>query len=467
MVTSDMLLHLIADLQGDITVTHGRRKLLKYAQSTSGARLALLFIFDKEHQILVLLEQCGRRPQHPQQPQASLPAASRKREQFNPKSISARGLFGSALHMQHFLHIFHAHNDPRSLQEEQYWIGTGDHVILKAIGQQQAVLVLCFDAADKTQPTYSTPAITDEGNLLVCTTLLSAYLSTNAKKVPPKRESNDIKLKAAIDQERSRIARDIHDGAVQNIVHAIHKLEFIQRVLDKQPETALYEISRTSDILKESLHDLRFGISSLLPLQLEEQGFDAALQNLLDEHNEPTFKIDYERDDFARLPLSLEAPIFRFIQEALNNVRKHAQASCVVIRIRVLVGLLLVEVSDNGRGFDVEKVMGAGRSLYRIGLRAMRKRVEEAGGKWEIVSKPGEGTTVRARFLLATPSLVLTQREREVLRLLAEGLTNRAIAEKLSVSIETIKSHVHHIMQKMQVNDRTQAAVIATRQQWL
>src|SRR2546421_3278824 len=505
MVTSDMLLHLIADLQGDMTVTHGRRTLLKYAQTTSGARLALLFVFHKEHQTLVLLERYSQRPQRLKQG-LHTSSISTKKERFNTKRISAQGLFGSALHRQGFLHILHAYNDPRILKEEQYWIGLDDDVILSAIGQQQGVLVLCFDPVDKTQPTYSTRAITDEGNLLVCTALLSAYLSTNDKRVPPKggnaaslrnrapglsasnstlflplenvgatlavarqQELYEIKLKVAIDEERSRIARDIHDGVAQNIVHAIHKLEFIQRVLEKQPDVALQEISRTSDLLKESWHDLRQGISSLIPLQLEEQGFDAALQNLLHEHmhDEPTLKIDYERDDFTRLPLSLEVPIFRFIQEALNNVLKHAQASHVIIRIRVLVGLLLVEVSDNGKGFDVEEAMGTGRSLYHIGLRVMRERVQEAGGKWEISSKPGAGTTIKARFLLATPSLVLTQREREVLRLLAEGLTNRAIAGELSVSTETIKSHVHHIIQKMQVNDRTRAAVIATKQHWL
>ncbi|MFL5698391.1 MAG: hybrid sensor histidine kinase/response regulator transcription factor [Ktedonobacteraceae bacterium] len=515
MVTSDMLLHLIADLQGDMTATHGRRTLLKYAQTTSGARLALLFVFHKEHQTLVLVERYGQRPQRLQQePHTS--SISTKKERFNTKRISAQGLFGSALHRQGFLHVLHAYNDPRILKEEQYWIGLDDDVILSAIGQQQGVLVLCFDPVDKTQPTYSTRAITDEGNLLVCTTLLSAYLSTNDKRVLPKGGDNaaslrnrapglpasnstsflplenvgepclgdrytlavarqqelyEIKLKVAIDEERSRIARDIHDGVAQNIVHAIHKLEFIQRVLEKQPDVALQEISRTSDLLKESWHDLRQGISSLIPLQLEEQGFDAALQNLLHEHmhDEPTLKIDYERDDFARLPLSLEVPIFRFIQEALNNVRKHAQASRVVIRIRLLADILLVEVSDNGEGFDVEEVLSTAKAgpVHHMGLRAMRDRVQEAGGQWEISSKSDEGTTIRARFLLATSSGVLTQREREVLRLLVEGLTNRAIAEKLSVSTETIKSHVHHIMQKMQVNDRTRAAVIATKQHWL
>jgi signal transduction histidine kinase len=508
MVTSDMLLHLITDLQGDLTATHGRRTLLKYAQTTSGARLALLFIFHKEHQTLVLAERYGQRPQRLQQePHTS--SISTKKERFNTKRISAQGLFGSALHQQGFLHILHAYNDPRILKEEQYWIGLDDDVILSAIGQQQGVLVLCFDPVDKTQPTYSMQAITDEGNLLVYTTLLSAYLSTSDKRAPPKGGGNaaslrnrvpglpasnsssflppenvgailavarqqelyEIKLKVAIDEERSRIARDIHDGVAQNIVHAIHKLEFIQRVLEKQPDVALREISRTSDLLKESWHDLRHGISSLIPLQLEEQGFDAALQNLLYEHmhDEPTLKIDYERDDFPRLPLSLEVPIFRFIQEALNNVRKHAQASRVVIRIRLLADILLVEVSDNGEGFDVEEVLSTTKAgpVHHMGLRAMRDRVQEAGGQWEISSQSGEGTTIRARFLLATSSGVLTQREREVLRLLVEGLTNRAIAEKLSVSTETIKSHVHHIMQKMQVNDRTRAAVIATKQHWL
>jgi signal transduction histidine kinase len=496
-----------------MTITHGRRTLLKYAQTTSGARLALLFVFHKEHQTLILVERYGQRPQRLQQePRTS--SISTKKERFNTRRISAQGLFGSALHQQGFLHILHAYNDPRILKEEQYWIGLDDDVILSAIGQQQGVLVLCFDPVDKTQPTYSMQAITDEGNLLVYTTLLSAYLSTSDKRVPPKGGGNaaslrnrvpglpaslflppenvgsnrvvtrqttpmleylaelyEIKLKVAIDEERSRIARDIHDGVAQNIVHAIHKLEFIQRVLEKQPDVALREISRTSDLLKESWHDLRHGISSLIPLQLEEQGFDAALQNLLHEHmrDEPTLKIDYERDDFARLPLSLEVPIFRFFQEALNNVRKHAQASRVVIRIRLLADILLVEVSDNGEGFDVEEVLSTTKAgpVPHMGLRAMRDRVQEAGGQWEISSKSGEGTTIRARFLLATSSGVLTQREREVLRLLVEGLTNRAIAEKLSVSTETIKSHVHHIMQKMQVNDRTRAAVIATKQHWL
>ena len=97
----------------------------------------------------------------------------------------------------------------------------------------------------------------------------------------------------------------------------------------------------------------------------------------------------------------------------------------------------------------------------------MQERIKQAGGTLEIVSKPRAGTILTARFPLSQPPLVLTNREREVLRLLVDGATNRAIADSLSVSIETVKSHVHHIMQKLQVKDRTQAAVLAARKQWV
>ena len=283
----------------------------------------------------------------------------------------------------------------------------------------------------------------------------------------------EMQLQKAIDEERSRIARDIHDGAAQHIAHVLHKLEFIQRIWEKQPDLALQEIERTMAILQEGLHGLRHDIASLVPFQLEEQGFAAALQSLFEEYrqSDPALSITYEGIDTQSLPFTLEAPVFRIIQEALHNIRKHAQASHVEIRIHILAGLLLVEVSDNGTGFDKTKFPNASQTrtgtMQHMGLYSMRKRVQQACGKWEIMSKPGRGTTIKAQFPLTKPTAVLTNREREVLRLLVEGLTNREIATRLFVSIETVKSHVHHIMQKMHVNDRTSLAVKATQQGWL
>jgi signal transduction histidine kinase/DNA-binding CsgD family transcriptional regulator len=278
---------------------------------------------------------------------------------------------------------------------------------------------------------------------------------------------------ALIEQERSRIAHEMHDSVAQDVAHVTQKLDYIQRILEIQPQTALNEIELARKLLNRSLRDLRYGISSLLPVPLEEQEFAEALKALLHEYslNSPHLKITCDMENLALWPQALQAPVYRFMQEALNNIRKHASASEVSIRLRHVAGLGIVQVSDNGQGFVLEQVrnspLNRETTTLRMGLMTMEERVRQAGGALEIRSKPGEGTILKARFPLTQTSAILTEREREVLSLLVDGLTNRAISERLSVSLETVKSHVHHIMQKMHVKDRTQAAVVATRQQWL
>lgn len=312
----------------------------------------------------------------------------------------------------------------------------------------------------------------------------------------------------AIERERERIARDIHDGAAQRIASVLPRLAYITRLLEREKggltgvvgetgetgrQVVQRELGRACKVLEEGLDELQHSISALLPPQLEQQNFDAALRALLDDlaFNEPGVEVVYDGDVPAPVPPALEVHIFRFVQEALNNARKHARATRVSVSIRLLTGLLVVEVHDNGVGFDPRqavrtgvgagisagvttgagdgKAMGVrdkaetGKKSLHFGLREMRERIMQAGGRWEVRSTPGMGTLVKAVFPVSKSAIVLTSREREVLRLLVEGLTNRAIAEKLSVSIETVKSHVHHIMQKMGVRDRTQAAVVATK----
>lgn len=279
---------------------------------------------------------------------------------------------------------------------------------------------------------------------------------------------------ALVDEERGRIAREMHDGVMQDVAHVIQKLDHVQRILEKQPRTALSEVEQARNLLTRSLRDLRYSITTLLPVPLEKQRFDEALRALLHEYSlhTPHLKITCDMDNLALWPQALQAPVYRFMQEALNNIRKHASASEVRIRIYHTTGLGIVQVSDNGQGF-VPGQIDATPSNYslatmRMGLLTMEERIRQAGGVLNIRSTPGEGTTLSVRFTFAhLSSTRLTEREHEVLHLLVEGLTNRAISENLSISLETVKSHVHHIMQKMHVKDRTQAAVVAIKQQWL
>jgi signal transduction histidine kinase len=437
--------------------------LLEYARKSCSARLALLFTLDEKRQALALLAYSGRL-RHP----------SSFSPETTPVELSMQGLFASALQHEEFVDIADISQNPLSLPEERELAWPRGRVLLHALrqGQRQGVLVFCFSPAGSR--VVINPEMEEE--LLICSSLLSAYLSAEEELQPVRRVASDqrsLEEQTLLEEERSRIAREMHDSVVQDITHVIQKLDYIQRIWEKQPQMALDELEQARQLLNRSLCDLRHSISALLPLSLQEMEFGEALKALLHEYSldAPQIKITSDMDNLDLWPQVLHLPVYRFIQEALNNIRKHASASEVSIRVHQVAGLGLVEVSDNGRGFVPEQVRFKTRQAQsvtlRMGLLAMEERIRQAGGVLEIQSKPGEGTTLKARFSLSQSASILTEREREVLRLLVDGLTNRAISERLSVSLETVKSHVHHIMQKMRVKDRTQAAVVATRQQWL
>lgn len=454
MVAPVTLIETLAHLQQRVSAAYSRHLLLDYARRSACAQLGLLFRVDGLARQLALVERCGRAP-------APLHAHSSEYV-----SVPLDGLFGAALHQQGLLRVSDVYSDPRSLPEEQCLSWRGGRVLLCAAGIHskssgaQGVMVLCTEP--ETTETIVTAQV--ESEILICAALLGAYLEDASKETL-----------AAIDRERSRIARDIHDGAAQGIAHAIHMLELAQRTLEKQPQAARREIQRARETLLESLNDLRHDISALVPVQLEQMNFAEAVEVLLDDFGirEPAIILRRDEIQIKYLPPSLEAPLYRFLQEALHNVRKHARASHVTVQIQSLPGLLVAQVSDDGAGFHMEQARrqskGAAKNsaLAGFGLRAMQERIEQAGGVLDIISKPGAGTTIKARFLLAHPPVALTNREREVLRLLVDGATNRVIASELSISVETVKSHVHHIVQKLHVRDRTQAAVLAARKQWV
>ncbi len=206
----------------------------------------------------------------------------------------------------------------------------------------------------------------------------------------------------AIEEERTRIARELHDGPIQMMVHIGHKLEFVQCLLTKKAvESAQSEIRQVHGILETCLRTLRNDISLLMTAQILSQDVGAALQTLLDEYqeSEPTIKLIYTLDTLYGLPVSVTYPLFTFVQEALRNVRKHAHATEVVLRVDLSTTSLLAEVCDNGSGLKVGAQQDK-KDGQHMGMRIMRERVQEVGGTVEFESKPGKGTCVRAIFPL-------------------------------------------------------------------
>ncbi len=310
-------------------------------------------------------------------------------------------------------------------------------------------------------------ALTEEQSLLL------TYMGSVAAQILHVNDLRSRELRTALAQERNRIARDLHDGVVQQLAYALYKLEIIQHLLE--PDSAqqiVAEIERISTILQESLQELRSTTTSFLPSQLSRYTFNEALASLLLSFQQDNPAISLKQHISISLPLSagLEATTFRVIQEALNNIRKHAMAKEVTLHLELQADVLQLEIRDNGQGFDTRSVQNMlvahsiEESMTHNGLRGMYQRIQEIGGTWHIASEPGAGTTIEATFPLLESASDLTQREREILQLIVAGLDNHAIAQKLSIRNETVKKHVQHITQKLHVKDRAQVAVVASKQ---
>ncbi len=320
-------------------------------------------------------------------------------------------------------------------------------------------------------------SVTDKNTLVDERGLLLAFMGRVAALLLRNYDLSNRMRQDAINQERNRIARGLHDGITQQITHVLHKLEYIQRLLETNcPQFVLSELQHVQSTLNGGLHELRNTTSALLSARVEKGALVKAIRQTINEYKSSHPEIELVLkitglDESQHLPPKLEIPTFQCIQEALTNVWKHAQATSIHVRLHRSAGWLVVEVSDNGIGFQTEQVFIASehhdRDEQHFGLAIMRERIKEVGGYWELQSKPGKGTTVRARFPLANPNNELTKREYEILHLVSEGLTNREIARRLEVSIDTVKMHIHRIIQKLGVKDRVQAVAVGYRNGWL
>jgi two-component system sensor histidine kinase DegS len=213
-------------------------------------------------------------------------------------------------------------------------------------------------------------------------------------------------IRGAIEQERHRIGEDLHDSVAQDMALALHKLEHVQHLLEQsQLYQAFQEVTHVTRILEIGLHNLRSSIAALLPQQCNKQTAFAALMTLVQEYQQdhPELQLDWRIEShelLTQIPSGLEVPIFRFVQQALNNVWQHAAATHIIISLMLRSKVLSVEVCDNGKGCSFQTDVAGDESPVQLGLGIMREHIEHMGGRWEIKSQPEGGTCVRAIFPL-------------------------------------------------------------------
>jgi PAS domain S-box-containing protein len=198
-------------------------------------------------------------------------------------------------------------------------------------------------------------------------------------------------LREVREAERNRIARDLHDDILQDIVYALQEVQVMQVVAGDEGDPALED---TAEALRRSVEGLRGAIFELRVKETLDRSLVSSLEGLVDLNRRMARgRYDIElaiRDDFpTRLPEKAGQELTRLVQEALTNVRRHAEAEHVRVKLGLDGGLAYVEVSDDGLGFDPEKARTG------IGRLSMNHRALELGGELTVQSAPGEGTRVR------------------------------------------------------------------------
>jgi signal transduction histidine kinase len=198
---------------------------------------------------------------------------------------------------------------------------------------------------------------------------------------------------AAQEEERQRIARELHDGLVPALASLNIRLRTIAKQLGRDEHPLAGEIRELAEQTQASSRDIRRLIHDLRPVALDELGLVPALrQHLARCEEELALVIELNADEGERLPTAVETALFRIVQEAVNNVYRHARAQQVRVELRRGEDHIRLDIADDGQGFDTQSP----RSGRQIGLWSMRERVEQLGGKLQVASVPGEGTTVSA-----------------------------------------------------------------------
>jgi signal transduction histidine kinase len=206
---------------------------------------------------------------------------------------------------------------------------------------------------------------------------------------------NDQGKRLAILEERDRIGMDLHDGIIQSIYGVGLTLEHARLLIKENPEQSTGRIEQAIKDLNHTIRDIRAYILDLRPRQLKEENLIQGINRLVAEFKANTLIDTYlsgSEEDFKDLPDSQAVALFHICQEALANIAKHAKAHRVDVVVWKTLDRALIEIKDDGRGFDMDKI----KKSIGHGLSNMETRAANASGELDITTEAGVGTSVLA-----------------------------------------------------------------------
>jgi signal transduction histidine kinase len=203
------------------------------------------------------------------------------------------------------------------------------------------------------------------------------------------------KLLSVQEEERRRVAYEVHDSLAQVAAAAHQHLQAFSQRYPPTTKRSRSELERILKLVRQTVSDARKVIANLRPAALDDFGLAVAISLEVERLREEGYQVDYEEElGDEGLPDAVEIALFRIAQEALTNVRKHAQTRRVYVELRRQGDKIYLEVRDHGCGFDPDSASGGSGPGERTGLAGMRERARVLDGELQINSRLGTGTSI-------------------------------------------------------------------------
>jgi signal transduction histidine kinase len=221
------------------------------------------------------------------------------------------------------------------------------------------------------------------------------------------------------EEARKKLARDLHDGPTQSVAAMAMRVNLARRMIDRDTNAAKEELEKIEDLARRTTKEIRHMLFTLRPLVLESQGLKAALQAMADKMKETYGQdviIQVDEKMAEQLEMGKSGVIFYISEEAVNNARKHAQASHIWVRLNALrkqPDIAQLEISDDGVGFDINATMKSYDKRGSLGMINLRERTELVNGLLNIDSSPGRGTKIQVYIPLTEEAADMLHHARE------------------------------------------------------
>jgi len=287
-----------------------------------------------------------------------------------------------------------ATREPRILTNVKTSPGAGIGPLLEGAGSAVAVPLLAEDALLGVMVLAHPDEAHFDRGVLPFLGLAAGQVSLAVANASAYLQSEEL----AIAEERTRIAREIHDGVAQMLAFTALKLDLVGRLVDRDKEQAIVELASAKATVRESIKEIRRSIFALRPVDLERHGFSETVRRyVLDFGQQNDIKVAFDAAKLPALTVKSEAVLFRIFQEAMHNVAKHAKATNVAVELGTAPdGMAFVSVVDDGLGFEPAAVGDRVSSAGGLGLKQMRERVHGRNGRLEITTGLGSGTKLYA-----------------------------------------------------------------------